>query len=149
MIQITFPPLMGLPPIGSTIEIQPLDNSIGATIGVVRPGNVVEIVNVFGESPNLSVATPRLIDILVVGTTNPPSATDAGGFQVTTWTQDCEGGECNFYLVDQGEMPNSFEATPGSIVSSGPMDVSDPITNYQDSTWTLTMIPGNTIPSGG
>jgi hypothetical protein len=29
------------------------------------------------------------------------------------------------------------------------MDVSDPITNYQDSTWSITMISGNGVPAGG
>lgn len=70
MIQITFPPLMVLPEIGSRINITPVDGSINATFGVVRPGNVIEIVNVFGETPNLSVGAPHVIDIIIEGSRN-------------------------------------------------------------------------------
>jgi hypothetical protein len=102
MIQITFPELMSLPAVGSTVKITPNYGSINAVVGIVRPGNVIDIINAFGETNNVSVAAGHVVDIYIEGTINQPSATDAGGFEVTTWTNFCEanGNECNFYLVD-------------------------------------------------
>lgn len=95
----------------------PNNGSISATVGVVKPGNVVEIVNVFGETENTSVDNGgHVIDFMVMDTINQPSASDAGRFEVTTRTYYCDpDGECGFYDVDQGASPDSFTATPGSI----------------------------------
>lgn len=65
MIQITFPELMTLPEVGSQVTIVPNNGSISATVGIVRPGNVIEIVNVFGETENPSVEAGHVIDIMI------------------------------------------------------------------------------------
>jgi hypothetical protein len=131
MIQITFPENMTLPSVGSQVNIAPNNGSINSRVGIVRPGNVLEIVNVFGETQNTSVGAGHVVDIYIQGTINQPAASDAGAFEITTWTNYCdENGDCNFYLVDQGESSTSFTATPGSIQATIPVAVSDPITNY-------------------
>jgi hypothetical protein len=65
MIQITFPELMTLPAVGSQVTIVPNNGSISATVGIVRPGNVIDIVNVFGETENTSVGPGHVIDIVI------------------------------------------------------------------------------------
>lgn len=63
------------------------------------------------------------------------------------WTYTQIDGK--YYVVDEGTSKTSFTTIPGIIRSTQPLKVSDPITFYKESTWTLTFSTENVITKGG
>jgi hypothetical protein len=133
---------------GSTVEIEPIGDSIEATTGTVFPGNIIEIRDVFGPDDLIDEdlrRAPYTIDFAVKGGTNPSSARDAGPLKIVTYT-NIDG---KFYIVDEGETVDSFVPGPGVIKATSPITVSNPITYNRDSTWTLKFTTTNPVPIGG
>lgn len=133
---------------GSTLEVQPVGDSINAKSATVFPNNVIEIRDVWGTSSevdNVVHKSPYKCDFLIVGSWNPTSAQDAGPLKIITYTQ-IDG---KYYVVDEGETVDSFIPGPGDIRATAPVTVSNPITWNKDSTWTLKFTCTNTVPKGG
>lgn len=51
--------------------------------------------------------------------------------------------------MDKGASDDSFVTVPGNIRSTQPLKVTDPITFYKDSTWTIKLITENIVTKGG
>jgi len=148
MIRVYMPPGITLKEPGSTVDIEPIGDSIEANTGTVFPGNIIEIRDVWGPDSTIDSdlrKAPYTIDFIIKGSTNPSSARDAGPLKIITYT-NIDG---KYYEVDEGETVDSFVPGPGDVRATSPVTVSNPITYNKDSTWTLKFTTSNTVPTGG
>ena len=150
-VWVVFPPALGLPPPGSTMEVRPVNFSITATEGQVFPGNELRIPGVFAGMDPLpgAAALPYLFQFEVVGITNQPSADDAGPIAVTTWVGGGDGTGTP-YKVDSGSAPATFVAETGLVAPAGDIEVLPSATCYgDDSTYVLRFRCASAVPVGG
>ena len=99
MIRVVMPPGINIGKPGTIIKLTPKGGNMTASTGIVRDGNVIEIINVFGTDGKRTMKAPFTIDFITVGTQNPTSTKDAGKITIITYTQ-ING---KFYEVDQGD----------------------------------------------
>lgn len=140
--------------VGSIIQLEPKSGLI-ATEGIIRDGNCFEIENVFGTENTRSMKAPVLIDFFTIGTQNPLSTKSAGKLCVYTYTTaacnslSCDEENRDLYEVDMGCKEPTFKTTAGQIRQSQSLVVSDPITYYRESVWSIRFLSENIVPEGG
>ena len=146
MIRIVMPDGINIGKVGSIVSLKPklTPGNITATTGIVRDGNVIEIINVWGTEGRKSNKAPIKIDFVTVGTQNPTSTKDAGKISIITYTQ-ING---KYYEVDQGEKEVTFRTVAGKIRATVPLFVQDPITCYRNSVWSIKFSTENIVLKG-
>ena len=147
-IVIKFPEGMILPDIGDTMVVIPDPASIyfSATEATVLPANEIRITNIFDEDNKPTIDDfPYTIVFSIEGVQNQRAAVEAGPVEFTT---EIQFGEDIFYVVDEGYIDTSFVATTTAITLNS-VDVSDPVTNGVDSTYTINFTLDAGIPEDG
>jgi hypothetical protein len=146
MIRVTMPAGINIGEVGSIVKLKPkgTPGNISATQGIVRDGNVIEIINPWGTDSKKSNKAPIEIDFVTVDTQNPLSTKNAGKISIMTYTQ-ING---KYYEVDEGNKSSTFSVVAGKIRSTVPIFVKDPITCYKDSVWTIRFSAENITVKG-
>jgi len=117
MIRVVMPPGINIGKPGTIIKLTPKGGNMTATQGIVRDGNVIEIINIFGSDGKKTMKAPFKIDFITNGTQNPTSTKYAGKIVIVTYTQ-ING---KYYEVDTGEKKTSFNTVAGKIRTTIPL----------------------------
>lgn len=117
-----------------------------ATEAVVLPANEVRITNIFDEDNKPTIDDfPYTIAFSIDGVQNQRAAVEAGPVEFTT---EIQFGADVFYVVDIGEIDESFVATTTQITIDS-VDVSDPMTNGVESIYTVSFTLEAGVPEDG